>query len=156
VKERPEDRSRIMRAVKGHDTSAELLVRKIVKRLGYRRFGVNRRDLPGSPDLVFSRKRAVIFVHGCFWHGHRCKRGNRVPKQNRTYWIGKIARNKARDKVTRAALRLAGWDVLVIWECGLKRPSVINESIRNFLTKSSAPRDSSSRNGRRARREFSA
>ncbi len=115
----PQKRSEIMRAVKGENTKPEIALRKALHRLGYR-YRLNVKDLPGKPDLVFPKHRAVIFVHGCFWHGHGCKRGKRVPKTNRAYWTEKIARNKARDKKNAAALRRLGWRVITIWECRLK------------------------------------
>src|SRR5215471_14058880 len=121
VPENPEQRSRTMRAVKGANTAPELLVRKIAHSLGYR-FRLHRSDLPGKPDLVFVGRRKVIFVHGCFWHGHKCPRGDRMPKTNSDYWTRKIARNAARDKLHISALKKQGWQVGVIWECKLKHP----------------------------------
>src|SRR5215467_11698981 len=91
-----EARSRIMRAVKSRDTKPELIIRSLAHRMGYR-FRLYRKDLPGCPDLVFPRLRKVVFVHGCFWHGHDCGRGARIPKANAEYWRSKIARNSARD-----------------------------------------------------------
>ena len=115
----PEKRSEVMRAVKSKDTKPELALRKALHALGYR-YRLNVNDLPGKPDLVFPKYRTVIFVHGCFWHGHTCKRGKRIPKSNTTYWTEKIARNKARDKKNAAELRKLGWRVITIWECRLK------------------------------------
>lgn len=114
----PEKRSEVMRAVKGKDTKPEIALRKALHRLGYR-YRLNVKDLPGKPDLVFPRHKTVIFVHGCFWHGHGCKRGRRVPKTNRAYWKDKIARNKARDEKNANALKALGWRVVTIWECEL-------------------------------------
>lgn len=108
-----------MQAVKSKDTTAELHVRTILHRRGYR-YRLNRRDLPGSPDLVFPRRRKVIFVHGCFWHGHACRRGSRVPKTNTEYWSAKVARNKARDRAVVEQLRLMRWMTFVVWECELR------------------------------------
>src|SRR5205814_5907334 len=99
AKETPEQRSRIMRAVKGRDTAPEMTVRRIVHGMGYR-YRLHRKDLPGKPDLVFPRDHKVIFVHGCFWHGHDCQRGARAPKMNADYWSTKIARNRNRDVQT--------------------------------------------------------
>lgn len=132
MKETPQQRSRIMRAVRGSDTAPEMTVRRLVHRLGYR-FRLHRKDLPGTPDLVFPRLHKVIFVHGCFWHGHPCVRGARVPTRNRNYWITKIARNKERDKRSRSALKRLGWSSLAIWECELKRPQRISAHIMKFL-----------------------
>ncbi len=108
-----------MRAVPGKNTSAELKVRKALTQLGAR-YRLHRRDLPGSPDIVLPGRRLAIFVHGCFWHGHACRRGARVPKTNAPYWIAKIARNDARDVAAQAALIAAGWRAEVVWECELK------------------------------------
>jgi DNA mismatch endonuclease (patch repair protein) len=115
----PEKRSAIMRAVKSENTKPEIALRKALFALGFR-YRLNVKTLPGKPDLVFARRRTVIFVHGCFWHGHHCKRGKRVPKTNRAYWTEKIARNKARDHKNAAALKRLGWRVVTIWECKLK------------------------------------
>src|SRR4051812_36756779 len=111
MNETPEERSRIMRAVKGRDTAPELIVRRMAHAMGYR-FRLHRKDLPGKPDLVFPRFHKVLFVHGCFWHGHVCDRGSRVPVQNRDYWTAKIARNKERDAKAHAALKALGWTSL--------------------------------------------
>lgn len=115
----PEKRSEVMRAVKSGDTKPELALRKALHALGYR-YRLHVKDLPGKPDLVLPKYRTVIFVHGCFWHGHSCKRGARVPKSNIDYWVEKIARNKARDRKNAAALRKLGWRVITLWECQLK------------------------------------
>jgi DNA mismatch endonuclease (patch repair protein) len=112
----PDQRSAVMRAVKSRDTTPEIAVRRAAHAQGLR-FRLNRRDLPGKPDLVFPSRRAVIFVHGCFWHGHDCARGSRVPATNRDYWRAKIGRNMARDKASLAALKKLGWRAIVIWEC---------------------------------------
>lgn len=124
-------RSRIMRQVKGKGTKLELAVRRLVHSLGYR-YRLHRRDLPGCPDLVFSPRRKVIFVHGCFWHGHDCRRGARQPKTNPDYWRQKIERNRTRDNTAQEALKAAGWDVLTIWECEVRDPILANR-IRRFL-----------------------
>lgn len=119
TKEPPDPhRSRIMRAVKSANTQPEMIVRSLVHRMGFR-FRLHRKDLPGTPDLTFPRLRKVIFVHGCFWHGHNCPRGARVPVHNRDYWIAKIARNVERDRKVRRSLRRLGWQSLVVWECKL-------------------------------------
>ena len=112
-------RSAVMRQVKAKNTSPELKVRRILHRLGAR-FRLHRKDLPGAPDIVLPGRRLVIFVHGCFWHGHDCARGARVPKQNRDYWLGKVGRNRERDAASRAALEALGWRVETLWECELK------------------------------------
>ena len=132
MKETAEQRSRIMRAVKGADTVPELAVRRLAHRMGFR-FRLHRKDLPGKPDLTFPRLRKVIFVHGCFWHGHDCARGARIPVQNREYWTRKVARNMERDSKTRAALRSLGWKSLVVWECEIKDNDRMQRVLRRFL-----------------------
>ena len=126
-------RSDIMRAVRSTDTQPELIVRRIAHRLGFR-FRLHRKDLPGSPDLVFPRLQKIIFVHGCFWHGHDCKRGARTPKQNRPYWTAKIARNAARDREVIGQLETNGWRTLVIWECEIRDAERLAAQIRRFLS----------------------
>lgn len=132
MRETPELRSRIMRAVKGTDTSPEMAVRRLVHAMGYR-FRLHRQELPGKPDLVFPCLRKVIFVHGCFWHGHNCPRGARMPVHNRDYWQAKIARNVARDKLELRRLRALGWKCLVIWECEIRDLRRIQAAIVHFL-----------------------
>jgi len=96
-----------------------MAVRRFVHPLGYR-FRLHRKDLPGTPDLVFPRLQKVVFIHGCFWHGHTCKRGNRIPKSNREYWTSKIAGNRERDQLNQARLKAQGWNVFIAWECQIK------------------------------------
>ena len=114
-----EARSAIMRAVKSKDTTPEIIVRRMAHSLGYR-FRLHRKDLPGKPDLVFAGRRKVIFVNGCFWHGHDCGRGARQPKENADYWKAKISRNVERDRSSIAVLQDGGWQVLTVWECQTK------------------------------------
>ena len=108
-----------MRRVKGAGTSTERKVRSLIWSLGGR-YRLNRADLPGKPDIVLAGRRLVVFVHGCFWHGHDCRRGARVPKANRDYWTRKIARNRERDAAARSTLESAGWRVETVWECEIK------------------------------------
>ncbi|MCM2249742.1 MAG: very short patch repair endonuclease [Geothrix sp.] len=129
----PGKRSWIMAQIKGKDTLPELAVRSMAHRMGFR-FRLHSAGLPGKPDLVFPRLGRVVFVHGCFWHGHRCREGRRVPKSNQSYWISKIAANKARDARTRRKLRRAGWSVLVVWECQLKAPNRLQPKLWAFLS----------------------
>jgi len=117
--ESPEERRRIMQAVKSCNTIPEIRVRRLVHAEGYR-YRLHVRLLPGCPDLVFPSRRKVIFVNGCFWHGHTCARGSRVPKANRQYWERKIARNKERDLASLNELEALGWQVLTIWECEMR------------------------------------
>ena len=100
----PAKRSQVMARVKGRDTSPELKVRRLLTRMGVG-YRLHRKDLPGRPDIAMAGRRLAIFVQGCFWHGHDCARGARVPKQNRTYWTAKIGRNRARDTRTQAERR---------------------------------------------------
>ncbi|MET0273183.1 MAG: DNA mismatch endonuclease Vsr [Phenylobacterium sp.] len=134
----PEKRSAVMRRVKGRDTSPELKVRKALTKLGAR-YRLHRKDLPGNPDIVLSGRRLALFVHGCFWHGHDCARGARVPKQNRDYWLGKVARNRARDATTHAALTALGWRVETIWECDLKDDDALERRLAGLLKRGAAP-----------------
>jgi len=112
-------RSDIMRRVKSSGTKPEMQVRRALHAAGYR-YRLHRRDLPGSPDLVLARYRLVVFVHGCFWHWHGCKR-SRMPGANRDYWEAKLARNVARDQRVGTELDALGWEQLVIWECELEQ-----------------------------------
>ncbi len=132
MREDPETRSRIMRAVKSRDTAPEMTVRSMIHRMGYR-FRLHRKDLPGKPDIVFPSLKRAIFVHGCFWHGHDCARGDRAPKANADYWQSKIARNRNRDASNTVALRTAGWQVAVIWECQLKDDASLRKLLSEFL-----------------------
>lgn len=125
----PEQRSSVMRKVKGRDTTPELKVRRLLWAMGLR-YRLHRKDLPGAPDIVLPGRKLAIFVHGCFWHGHDCARGARVPKQNRDYWIGKVGRNRTRDLASQAALEASGWTPLVLWECELKDDAALLARLR--------------------------
>jgi len=105
-----------MSHVRSKGSSAELLVRQIAHRLGFR-FRLHRRDMPGTPDLVFPRRRKVIFVNGCFWHRHRCRKGRSMPETRRDFWEAKFTANLRRDRAARRRLQAGGWQVLTIWEC---------------------------------------
>jgi DNA mismatch endonuclease (patch repair protein) len=132
-----EKRSAVMRQVKGRDTMPEMRVRKLLTGLGLR-YRLHRKDLPGAPDIVMPGRRIALFVHGCFWHGHDCARGARVPKQNRDYWTAKIARNVARDERTRAELEALGWTPVVIWECELKDERGLKERASHLISSATA------------------
>ena len=127
----PEKRSAVMRRVKGRDTGPEMVVRRALRALGvgYRLGGAS---LPGRPDVVMKGRRAVIFVHGCFWHGHDCARGAR--QANADYWLAKIGRNRERDRTSEEALAAEGWRVLTLWECELKDAEALTARLRSFLT----------------------
>ena len=122
-----------MSRVRAANTRPEIAVRRLFHRLGYR-FRLHRRDLPGTPDLVLPKYRAVVFVHGCFWHQHDCRRGRRQPASNRAYWEPKLARNVERDESAKSALRRMGWRVLTIWECQIDEPGLTGR-IERFLRK---------------------
>jgi DNA mismatch endonuclease (patch repair protein) len=128
----PEQRSAVMRRVPGKDSSAELKVRRLLTRLGAR-YRLHRKDLPGSPDVAFPGRRLALFVHGCFWHGHDCRRGARQPKANADYWTAKIARNRARDRAAIEALEATGWRAEVVWECELKDEAALEARLAALL-----------------------
>lgn len=113
------ERSAVMRAVRSRDTSPERIVRKIVSSLGVR-YRLHGKKLPGNPDLVFPVLKKVVFVHGCFWHRHRCPKGCSMPATRVKFWQTKFAKNTARDAVVKRELRRAGWKSLAVWECQLK------------------------------------
>jgi DNA mismatch endonuclease (patch repair protein) len=127
-------RSQIMSRIRGYDTKPELIVRSIVHRMGYR-FRLHLEDLPGNPDIVLPRHNKVIFIHGCFWHGHRgCQRSKR-PATNVVFWQEKLDKNIQRDKRQQKELRKLGWKYLVIWQCEMNRPNRIRKKIKRFLDK---------------------
>ncbi|MEQ1932170.1 MAG: very short patch repair endonuclease, partial [Parvularculaceae bacterium] len=133
------ERSRIMRAVKSADTRPELALRRALFALGFR-YRLHGRGLPGKPDVVFAATKSVIFVHGCFWHGHDCPRGRREPKTNAAYWRAKISRNRERDAETLAALKRAGWRALVLWECELKDITRASQRAAKWLAEARSAR----------------
>ena len=121
-----------MRAVKGRNTTPEMIVRRLLHRMGYR-YRLHRNGLPGKPDIVFGPRRKLIFVHGCFWHGHTCKRGNRAPVANADYWRAKIARNAERYSYQLEKLSASGWTVFTLWECELKDEQILASRLKLFL-----------------------
>jgi DNA mismatch endonuclease (patch repair protein) len=128
------ERSRTMSLVRGKNTTPEMAVRRMVHKMGYR-YGLHATDLPGRPDLVFRSRKKVVFVHGCYWHGHKnpaCRLA-RLPKSRVEFWAAKIARNGERDITTERALKDACWKVLTIWECQLKNPQVVAVKLKRFL-----------------------
>lgn len=130
----PKERSERMSRVKGKHTKPELRVRRLVHSMGYR-YRLHGSNLPGKPDMVFAGRKAVIFVHGCFWHRHpdpSCRLA-RQPKSRTEFWGPKLASNQARDERNRAALLSSGWRVLEIWECQLSESEKLAGVIRDFL-----------------------
>lgn len=114
-----EKRSAVMALVKQKNTKPELRVRQYLHAQGFR-YSLHRKDLPGKPDIVLVKHRTVIFVHGCFWHGHENCKLARIPKSNVEFWLGKIKGNMKRDIVNKTSLRELGWKVIDVWECQLK------------------------------------
>jgi DNA mismatch endonuclease (patch repair protein) len=115
----PEKRSTLMSTVRAENTAPEMLLRSALHRAGYR-YSLHRKDLPGKPDVVFTSRRKIVFIHGCFWHGHQnCNQG-RLSKSNRPFWSDKIAKNRARDRRATEDLIAAGWQVHVVWSCSLR------------------------------------
>jgi len=129
-----------MQAVRSRDTGPEMLVRRLVHRLGYR-YRLHRKDLPGKPDIVFWSRRKVIFVHGCFWHSHGCSKG-RLPKSRLGFWRPKLLENSRRDGRNEEALRALGWNVLVIWQCETSDLEALSQRLLRFLgdTRLQSPR----------------
>ena len=121
-----------MRQVRGSGTTPERTLRRLLTGLGAR-YRLNRKDLPGSPDIVLPGRRLAIFAHGCFWHGHDCARGARVPKTNRDYWLAKVGRNRVRDAAAAQALSASGWRVEVIWECEMKDEAALADRLADLL-----------------------
>jgi len=129
----PEQRSWNMSRVRSTNTKPELLVRSILHRQGYR-FRLHRSDLPGRPDIVLPRFRVAIFVHGCFWHQHEGCASSSLPKTRRSFWQKKLLDNAERDRKNQRGLRSAGWHVIVLWECELKRrPEEIAKNLISAL-----------------------
>lgn len=127
-----EQRSAVMRAIRSQNTKPELAVRRLLHRMGYR-FRLHARDLKGKPDVVFRKRRAVVFVHGCFWHGLDCRLGSKPVRSNTAYWGPKIQRNRERDETTCAALEAGGWRVLIIRECEVTNLPATAARLRAFL-----------------------
>jgi len=128
----PEKRSDIMRHIKGRNTKPEMIVRRYLFSKGFR-YRVNVKRLPGKPDIVLRKYHTVIFVHGCFWHGHEnCKLASH-PQSHSDYWESKIARNKQRDAETREKLKTLGWNTMVIWECQLKSLEVRRQTLEGVV-----------------------
>jgi DNA mismatch endonuclease (patch repair protein) len=127
-------RAYCMSRIRAKDTRPEIIVRGMVHSMGYR-FRLHRRELPGSPDIVLPRHHKVIFVHGCFWHMHRCRYGRVRPATNRQFWEKKRGGNVERDRRNVKALKSMGWDVLIVWECWTRDLPRLERRLRDFLEK---------------------
>jgi DNA mismatch endonuclease (patch repair protein) len=125
-------RSILMSQVRSKDTKPELFVRSMVHRMGFR-YRLHSKTLPGSPDLVFARCRKVVFVHGCFWHGHSCRAGRNRPKSRKFYWDAKLETNKRRDRLNSIRLRRDGWSLLTVWECQIRERDRLAQRLKLFL-----------------------
>lgn len=134
----PTQRRFNMSRIRSKNTGPELAVRRVVHAMGYR-YRLHVRDIPGRPDLVFPRLRKIIFVHGCFWHMHSCPRGLVQPKTNAAFWDLKRRGNVARDRSIVRTLRRAGWSILTVWECEVRRPDRLERRLRRFLSSHSTP-----------------
>ena len=129
----PDRRSANMSQIRSKDTKPEMLIRRMLHRLGYR-YSLHRRDLPGAPDLVFSSRRKVILVHGCFWHQHEGCIDGRLPKSRQDYWLPKLRHNVERDRRNISKLRRGGWQVLKLWECDIANDESLQERLVRFLS----------------------
>lgn len=130
----PEKRSEIMSHIRGKNTKPELLVRSLLHRAGFR-FRLHRKELPGKPDIVLPKYKTVVFVHGCFWHGHQGCSKAALPQTNTAFWQEKLAKNASRDARTHALLRQDGWKVIVVWQCEIAQlrrdPDILFSAIRD-------------------------
>ena len=134
-----EKRSEVMSRIRGQDTKPEMMVRRLVHRLGYR-YRLHGKHLPGKPDLVFPGRKKVIFVHGCFWHQHSGCKAATMPKTRADFWRNKLERNVERDEQQKAELANGGWEVLTIWECQLQQNDLV-ERIQSFLDETGSSPD---------------
>ena len=128
----PIERSRIMSRISSKNTAPEIKVRCLLHKMGYR-YRLHRSSLPGKPDIVFPSRQKVIFVNGCFWHGHKCSKGKKRPHTNADYWNGKIDRTKVRDKQNKVKLKKLGWKALTVWECQIKYVQKLSANLNDFL-----------------------
>lgn len=137
-------RSEIMRKVKHFDTTPEMTVRRVLHRLGFR-FRLHRKDLPGRPDVALPKWRVALFIHGCFWHRHKnCPRASN-PKTRPAYWAAKFERNVRRDRAAARALRRAGWQVIVVWQCQTRDEASLATRLNLAITGASTPNRSRQR-----------
>lgn len=129
-----EKRSRMMSGIKGKNTKPELLLRSALHKLGFR-FRIQRKDLPGKPDIVLPKYKTIIFVHGCFWHRHPGCKYAYTPKSNIEFWTNKLEGNVIRDRLTEKALEEMGWRILIVWECEVKTLIENDSFLRSMVTK---------------------
>ncbi len=125
-------RSKIMSSIKNKDTRPELAVRSLLHRMGHR-FRLHQKDLPGKPDIILKKHKTVVFVHGCYWHRHNCKRGQSMPSSNKEFWQRKFRGTIERDKKVQEQLKKLDWNVGVIWQCELKTQSDTVKKLENIL-----------------------
>ncbi len=130
--ESAEHRSWTMSRVQSKDTAPEMTVRRLLHAMGYR-YRLHGKALPGKPDIVFAGRKKAVFIHGCFWHGHDCKRGARITATRQEYWTAKVGRNRERDARNVASLEQAGWNVMTVWECELKDRVALAARLAGFL-----------------------
>ena len=128
-------RSEIMRRIGRSATQPELVVRELFRRAGYKGYRFNLTSVLSKPDICWKGRKIAIFVHGCFWHGHDCRHGRRLPSSNKKYWKNKLARNVERDKQNQRALLRQGWRILVIWECQLSHDEKVAQKIKQFMAR---------------------
>ena len=121
-----------MQRIRKTNTKPEMIVRRLVHAMGYR-YRLHQSNLPGTPDIVLTRHRKVILVHGCFWHRHDCPDGRKLPRSKPEYWGPKLERNRRRDEASVARLQELGWGVLVVWECEITNGKRVSETLRKFL-----------------------
>lgn len=126
-------RSHAMRQVKSKNTSLEMLVRSELMRLGFGGYRLHRADLPGKPDIAWIGRKQALFINGCFWHGHDCPRGRRIPATRADYWQSKIARTRERDTANNHSLRMQGWNTFTIWECEISNWQSLEKRLVAFL-----------------------
>ncbi len=130
----PEARSKLMSRIKDRDTRPEMIVRRLVWAMG-RRYRLHNSSLPGKPDLVLASTKQIIFINGCFWHRHDCRKGQSVPLTRTEFWITKFEKNKRHDEKVRKMLRIDGWSVLDVWECELSNQILLKAKLQGFLGK---------------------
>ena len=127
-----EQRSFNMSRIRAKDTKPEIIVRSIVHQLGYR-YSLHKRNLPGQPDIVLARHKKIIFIHGCFWHMHKCRYGKVIPQTRKKFWQTKRLDNVARDRKNIKQLKRSGWQVLIVWECQTKNIPTLTRKLKTFL-----------------------